>query len=128
MSEAIRGVVVAHADLAAALVAAVRAITGDDGGLVAVSNAGTDRAALARLVEGAAGPAPAPVLVFTDLAGGSCTAVAATVARGRDGMRVVSGVNLGMLLDFAFHREEPLADAAARAAAAGRDAVREIGR
>jgi len=128
MSEAIRGVVVTHADLAAALVAAVRAITGDEGGLVAMSNAGTDRAALARLIGEAAGPAPAPVLVFTDLVGGSCTAAAATVARERSGMRVVSGVNLGMLLDFVFHREEPLDAAAARAVAAGRDAVREVGR
>ena len=128
MSEPLRGVVVTHADLAAALVGAVRAIAGDDGGLVALSNAGTDRAALARLIEGAAGPPPAPVLVFTDLAGGSCTAVAATVARGREGMRVVAGVNLAMLLDFVFHREGPLDAAAARAAAAGRDAVREVGR
>ncbi len=128
MSERLRGVVVTHAELAAALVGAVRAIAGDDGGLVALSNAGTDRAALARLLEDAATPAGTPVLVFTDLVGGSCTAVAATVARGRAGMRVVSGVNLGMLLDFVFHREEPLDAAAARAAAAGRDAVREVGR
>ncbi len=126
MSEAVRGVVMAHADLAAGLVGAVRAIAGHDAGLVAVSNAGCDRAALARRLEEAAGEGP--VLVFTDLAGGSCAAVAATVARGRPAMRVVSGVNLGMLLDFVFHREEPLEAAAARAGASGRDAVREIGR
>ncbi|MGD0484757.1 MAG: hypothetical protein ABSB58_08915 [Gemmatimonadales bacterium] len=128
MSEPVRGVVVTHADLAAALVGAVRAIVGDDGGLVALSNVGTDRAALARLIETAAGQPPVRALVFTDLPGGSCTAAAATVARGRDGMRVVAGVNLAMLLDFVFHREEPLDAAAARAAAAGRDAVREVGR
>jgi mannose/fructose-specific phosphotransferase system component IIA len=126
MSEAVRGVVMAHADLAAGLVGAVRAIAGHDGGLAALSNAGCDRAALARLLEGAAGDGP--VLVFTDLAGGSCAAVAAAVARGRPAMRVVSGVNLGMLLDFVFHREEPLDAAAARAAASGRDAVRDVGR
>jgi len=126
MSEVVRGVVVAHADLAAALVGAVRAIVGDDGGLVALSNAGCDRAALGARLEGALGAGPA--LVFTDLAGGSCFAVAATVARGRPGMRVVSGVNLGMLLDFVGHRGEPLEAAAARAAAAGRDAVREAAR
>jgi mannose/fructose-specific phosphotransferase system component IIA len=128
MSEPLRGVVVTHADLAAALVGAVRAIAGDDGGLVALSNVGTDRAALARLIAEAAGPLPGPALVFTDLPGGSCTAAAATVARGREGTRVVAGVNLPMLLDFVFHREEPLDAAAARAAAAGRDAVREVGR
>jgi mannose/fructose-specific phosphotransferase system component IIA len=128
MSEPLRGVVVTHADLAAALVGAVRAIAGEDGGLVALSNVGTDRAALVRRIEEAAGPPPAPVLVFTDLAGGSCTAAAATVARGRTEMRVVAGVNLAMLLDFVFHRDEPVDAAAARAAAAGRDAVREVGR
>ncbi len=126
MSEPLRGVVMAHADLAAGLVGAVRAIAGHDGGLVAVSNLGCDRAALARRLEEAAGEGP--VLVFTDLAGGSCAAVAGAVARGRPAMRVVSGANLGMLLDFVFHREEPLEAAAARAAASGRDAVREIGR
>lgn len=126
MSEAVRGVVMAHADLAAGLVGAVRAIAGHDGGLAALSNTGCDRAALAALLQSAAGDGP--VLVFTDLAGGSCAAVAAAVARGRPAMRVVSGVNLGMLLDFVFHREEPLDDAASRAAASGRDAVREVGR
>ena len=126
MSEAVRGVVMAHAELAAGLVGAVRAIAGHDGGLTALSNTGCDPAALARLLEDAAGDGP--VLVFTDLAGGSCAAVAAAVARGRPAMRVVSGVNLGMLLDFVFHREEPLEAAAARAAASGRDAVREVGR
>jgi hypothetical protein len=33
-----------------------------------------------------------------------------------------------MLLEFAFHRDEPLAAAAERAAATGRAAVREVGR
>lgn len=123
MSEGVRGVVAAHGDLAAALVGAVRAIVGDEGGLVPVSNAGCDRPALAARVEAAAGAGP--VLVFTDLAGGSCFAVAAGLARARSGMRVVAGVNLGMLLDFAAHRGEPLDAAAARALRVGRDAVRE---
>ncbi len=126
MSEPLRGVVVTHADLAAALLGAVRAIAGHDGGLVAISNAGCDRTALALLVERAVGEGPA--LVFTDLAGGSCTAVAVGVAHARPDVRVVSGVNLPMLLDFVFHREEPLEPASARAAAAGRDGVRQVGR
>lgn len=125
MSERLRGVVVAHADLATALVGAAQAIAGDDTGLVPVSNAGCDRAELAHRLEAAAGAGP--VLVFADLAGGSCTTVAATLARGRPDLRVVTGVNLAMLLEFAFHRDEPLAAAAERAAAGGRAAVREVG-
>lgn len=126
MSERLRGVVLAHADLAAALVEAARAIAGDETGLAPVSNAGCDRAGLARRLEAAVGDGPA--LVFTDLAGGSCTNVAATVARGRADLRVVTGVNLAMLLEFAFHRDEALEAAAERAAAAGRGAVRAVSR
>jgi mannose/fructose-specific phosphotransferase system component IIA len=126
MSEPVRGIVLAHGDLAAGLVGAVRAIAGHDGGLVSLSNAGCDRAALARLIEGAVGAGPA--LLFTDLAGGSCASVAAAVARGRPEVRVVAGVNLAMLLDFVFHRDGGVDAAAARAAGSGREAVREVGR
>jgi mannose/fructose-specific phosphotransferase system component IIA len=126
MSEPLRGVVLAHADLAAALVGAAQAIAGDDTGLTALSNAGCDRASLAARLEAAVGAGPA--LVLTDLAGGSCTTVAATVARGRPELRVVAGANLAMLLEFAFHRGEPLDALAERVAAAGRTAVRDLSR
>jgi mannose/fructose-specific phosphotransferase system component IIA len=46
----------------------------------------------------------------------------------RGDVRVVTGVNLAMLLEFAFHRDEAPDAAAERAAAAGRAAVREIPR
>jgi mannose/fructose-specific phosphotransferase system component IIA len=126
MSEPLRGVVLAHADLAAGLVGAAQAIAGDDTGLTPLSNAGCDRAAIAAQLEAAVGAGPA--LIFTDLAGGSCTTVAATVARDRPALRVVAGVNLGMLLEFAFHRGEPLEAVAERMVAVGRAAVREAGR
>lgn len=126
MSEPLRGIVMAHADLAAALVGAARVILGDDTGLTPLSNAGCDRAGIAARIEAAVGAGPA--LIFTDLAGGSCTTVAATVARDRPELRVVAGVNLGMLLEFAGRRGEPLDAVAERVAAAGRAAVREFGR
>jgi len=125
MSEPLRGVVFAHADLARALVGAVREIVGESAGLMAVSNAGGDRAALAQRLEEAVGGGPA--LVFADLAGGSCASVASAVARGRPGLRVVTGVNLPMLLEFAFHRDEGPDAAARRAALSGRAAVKEVG-
>jgi mannose/fructose-specific phosphotransferase system component IIA len=126
MSEPLRGIVLAHADLAAALVGAAQTIAGDDTGLTALSNAGCDRAAIAARLEAAVGAGPA--LIMTDLAGGSCTTVAAAVARGRPELRVVAGANLGMLLEFAFHRDEPLAAVAERVAATGRGSIRELGR
>lgn len=121
MSEPLVGVVVAHSEVAAALLSAVRAIAGEDAGLVGVSNTGCDRAGLTRDLEAAIGGRPA--VVFTDMAGGSCAFTAAALARGRGDVKVVTGVNLAMLVDFAFHRDLPVAEAAQRAVEVGRTAV-----
>ncbi len=121
MSEKLNGVIVAHTELAEALLAAVRAIAGDETGLVAVTNRGSDRAELLKRL--AAAVAGRPTLVFTDMAGGSCAHTAVALARGRPDLRVVTGVNLAMLLDFVFHRERTLEAAAERAVQTGRTGV-----
>ncbi len=121
MSEPLIGVIVAHTEVAEALLMAVRAIAGDDAGLVAVSNRGCDRAALTRELETAVGGRPA--VVFTDMAGGSCAHTAVALAHGRSDLKVVTGVNLAMLVDFAFHRDLPVEAAARRAVEIGRTAV-----
>ena len=126
MSEKLTGVVVAHTELADALLAAVGAIAGDDTGLVAVSNRGCDRAALLKRLDEAVRGRPA--LIFTDMAGGSCAFTAAHLARARPDLRVVTGVNLAMLVDFAFHRELPLDAAAERAVQTGRAGVGIVAR
>ncbi len=63
-------------------------------------------------------------MLFTDLPGGSCcTGASASRARNAQELAVVTGVNLAMLLDFVFHRDLSLADAApARAVEIGREA------
>ena len=121
MSDGLIGVIVAHTEVARALLAAVQAIAGDDAGLVAVSNRGCDRDALSRQLEAAVGGRPA--VVFTDMAGGSCAHTAVAVARGRSDLKVVTGVNLAMLVDFAFHRDLAVEAAARRAVEIGRTAV-----
>ena len=121
MSDGLIGVIVAHTEVAEALLAAVRAIAGEDAGLVAVSNRGCDRDALSRQLEAAVGGRPA--VVFTDMAGGSCAHTAVALARGRPDLKVVTGVNLAMLVDFAFHRDLPVEAAARRAVEIGRTAV-----
>jgi mannose/fructose-specific phosphotransferase system component IIA len=60
--------------------------------------------------------------------GGSCAHTAAAAARGRPELRVVTGVNLAMLLDFVFHRELPLEAAAERAVQTGRASVAVVPR
>ena len=121
MSEPLIGVIVAHTEVAEALLAAVRAIAGEDAGLVAVSNRGCDRDALTRELDAAVGGRTA--VVFTDMAGGSCAHTAVALARGRADVKVVTGVNLAMLVDFAFHRDLPVEAAARRAVDIGRTAV-----
>ena len=123
MSEPLRGVVVAHADLAAALVGAV---PGHRGGR-----------------HGPHGPCPTPAATAPPSPrarrGGRRGSGAdlhrpggrllldrrrRPVARDRPDLRVVTGVNLAMLLEFVFHRGEPLDAVAERAAAAGSLAIR----
>jgi mannose PTS system EIIA component len=122
MSEPLRGVVVSHAAVAQALLAAVAAITGVSDALVSVSNDGCDTGALTeRLVSAIDGR---PAVLFVDLPGGSCLTSSVRLARGKADVAVVTGVNLAMLLDFVFHRDLAPADAARRAADAGSRAIR----
>lgn len=124
MSEPLLGVVFAHADVAAAFVSAVRAIAGDGHGLVPVSNEGCDKVALAARLDAALGGRHA--VIFADLPGGSCAFSAAAYARSHADVRVVTGVNLAMLLDFAFHRDLSPEEAAERAVRTGRQSIAAV--
>ncbi len=106
-NDRVRGVVVAHAELAQALVSAVETISGVRGALRAVSNEGLGPEELAEVIgEAAAG---GETILFVDLAGGSCGLAGLQHVRESRGCAWVAGVNLPMLLDFVFHREMPIA-------------------
>ena len=62
-------------------------------------------------------------MVFVDLASGSCLFAVLKRLRSEPSVKVVTGVNLAMLVDFLFHRSLSLAEAATRAAAAGGKAI-----
>jgi len=115
-------VIVSHAAVAQALLAAVAAITGVRDALVPVSNDGCDTGALADRLNQAIDNKPA--VLFVDLPGGSCLTSSVRLARGKTDVAVVTGVNLAMLLDFVFHRDLLPGDAARRAAEAGSRAIR----
>jgi mannose/fructose-specific phosphotransferase system component IIA len=117
MSE-IRGVVVAHGNLAHCLVATTESISGISGALFPISNAGCSPGALASLIRGAIGEDAA--VIFVDLASGSCAHAARLVGHEEPRSPVVSGVNLPMLLDFVFHLELEAAELAERVAEKGR--------
>ena len=125
MSDALKGVVVSHGAVAKALVDAVGAITGDAEALVAISNEGCGRDSLGDLVAEAA--CDGDCVLFVDLAGGSCLQAAMIFQHEHPSSAVVAGVNLSMLLDFVHHRDTSLAEAAARAAAIGANAIKVVG-
>jgi mannose/fructose-specific phosphotransferase system component IIA len=122
MSEELLGVVVCHGSLAGALVQAAEQISGIPGVLVSVSNTGCDRDTLEERVLAALGGRPA--VVFVDLASGSCSFAVLKRLRGEPSVKVVTGVNLAMLVDFVFHRTLSPDEAATRARAAGEKSIR----
>jgi len=122
MSDDLRGVVVTHGRIAEALVEAAEGISGVKDVLVPVSNDGCDRDNLEDRIAAAIDGRPS--VVFVDLPSGSCLVAALHRFRGQRDVKVVTGVNLAMLLDFLFHRELPLTDAAEHVASRGSGAIR----
>ena len=122
MSEELLGVVVCHGALASALVQAAEQISGLQDVLVPVTNTGCDRNTLEERVLHAVNGRPA--VVFVDLASGSCSFAVLKRLRGEPSVRVVTGVNLAMLVDFVFHRSLSPQEAATRAVAAGEKSIR----
>jgi mannose/fructose-specific phosphotransferase system component IIA len=109
----VRGVVVAHAGLAEALVDAVGRIADpDEGALQAVSNEGLGPDGIAQAILDRAGEGP--VIVFSDLSTGSCGFAARKLCGERAAYAMICGVNLPVLLDFVTHRDMPLGDLVAR--------------
>ena len=123
MSEPLRGVIVSHAAVAQALLAAVAAITGVNDALVPVSNDGCDTGALAERLTQAIGNKPA--VLFVDLPGGSCLTSSVRLARGKSDVAVVTGVNLPMVLKLVSLRAagKPIEQLAREVAEAGQKAI-----
>jgi len=122
MSEELQGVVVCHGPLAGALVQAAEQISGLAGALVPVSNTGCNLDMLEERILAAVNGRPS--VVFVDLASGSCLVAVLKRLRNEHSVKVVTGVNLAMLVDFVFHRSLSPSEAATRAVAAGEKSIR----
>ena len=118
------GVVVTHGPLAEAFVESVRQIAGvPKDALQAVPNEGLGPDDLCEAIRGAL--RGGRQIIFTDLPAGSCHLAAMLVAREREDVAVVTGVNLPMLLDFVFKRGLTLGELAPRLTDKGRRGIDE---
>lgn len=117
----VSGVVVAHGDLAAALIEAAERISGIEGALTAVSNVGLSPDALQTRLVQVLGDGPA--ILFTDLASGSCAFACRSLVRTRPALAVVTGTNLAMLIDFLFNRHQDVPALTRRVVEKGRDGL-----
>ena len=120
-------VVVTHGALAGELVNAARTIVGDIPNIAAVSIGWTDDMVAAReaIERAMAEVGGAEVLLLTDMFGGTPTNLVLPFAG--DGVEVVTGVNLPMLIKACQIRTRPLADVARVVCAQGRESVQVAG-
>ena len=119
------GVVAAHGGVATALVQAAESISGVTGALTAVSNTDCDRGKLEERIHAAI--AGRPAVLFVDMPSGSCLFASLSRFKQEPNVRVVTGVNLAMLVDFVFHLALTPEAAAARAAQTGAKAIKVPG-
>lgn len=122
-------VLVAHGKVAEGLMDAVQGILGTQSGWATVSNVGLGlkelSAALTRTVDDLA--KSCDIIVLSDMPGGSCHHVCQELARTRSGTRVVSGLNLMMLLEFFVKRDRhSIEELVALIRERGRDSVRVL--
>ena len=120
--------IVTHGALATAFLEAVQQVTGQGAGIVAVSNAGLGAEALVERVREAIRAVDAEgCIVFVDSRGSSCANSCLQAVRGLPDVRVVSGVNLPMLMDFALRRNDHDLDAmVGRVMLRGRNSIQEL--
>jgi mannose/fructose-specific phosphotransferase system component IIA len=106
----ITGIIVTHGNLAEEFIATARSIYGDFSGICPVSNAQMSPQALTEkldsLVTDALSNDSDGVLILTDFFGGSCSHACLSMEQKHDRVRMVTGVNLPMLLAFLYRRSE----------------------
>jgi PTS system mannose-specific IIA component len=105
MSPPIAGIVVTHGKLAEALIRTSELIVGAQEDIFPISGADLGSEEIVRRIrEIVAGRPDGRAIVFVDFFGGSCCVNSQRAAEGSPGVRIISGVNLPMLLDFATKR------------------------
>ena len=121
-----RAIVIGHGEFAAGIASAVVQITGRGDVLIPMSNRGLSGEAIEDALAATVDATGARV-IFTDLPGGSATIAARRVIRAREGLTLVAGVSLAVLLDFVMSEDLDRRAAARHAAERGKAAITIIG-
>jgi PTS system mannose-specific IIA component len=117
---------VTHAGLGSELLRTVEAILGSQTDVFCLSNDGYSGEALSHAIEERVRDVPGerPVVLFTDLAAGSCGIASRRADHGGRVVRKVTGVNLPMLLEFFHYRDTlPLDELLPRLEAKGKAGI-----
>ncbi len=100
------GIIVTHGTLAGELHHTTELIVGKLGGCYAISGSDfSDEEVIARIRDIIDKVKAKNAVVFVDYFGGSCCINSVRAVHGLKGIKVISGVNLPMLLDFATKRD-----------------------
>jgi PTS system mannose-specific IIA component len=96
------GIVITHGNLAEELLATAKMIVGETHDCYAISGSDLCDEDVARRIDQivSTGDGERRAVVFVDYFGGSCSASTVRATRSHPEIRVISGVNLPMLLDF----------------------------
>ena len=120
-------VLVAHGTVAQCLMDAVEGILGKQSNWVAISNAGLSLADLTQAVDAALAELGehCDVVVMSDMPGGSCHHACQETLGDSPQVRMLSGMNLMMLLEFFVKRDrQPIDDLLPLVQTRGQDAIR----
>lgn len=124
-----RIVVAAHGDLAGALVSTAELICGRLDGVSAVGLLPTDSPeTYSERFMAAVGDPTRPLLILTDLAGGTPHNVAMVATRRLPGSVLISGVNLAVLIEAAMSTDALDGESVERLVASGREALVDASR
>ena len=124
----LKALIVAHGELSSALLHTVEQLAGPQPDVRTLSNEGCDLPALLAKIQAAAAElGPGPVVVFADLFGGSCAQATRAALLHQPDWRLVTGVNVPMLVNFFQNRDRLGLDEAIEALVArGRDGVKSF--
>jgi mannose/fructose-specific phosphotransferase system component IIA len=105
-SKTIHAVIFGHNELSRAFLETVKSIVGEVEGITILSNQGISRTEMEQRLKTVIDATEGETVIFADLFGGSCPMVCKTLVRERKNIAVICGVNLPMLLEFAFARDK----------------------